>query len=87
MQSILNKRRPTEVTFTEDDVIITLSDGSKVSNPLSWHPWLASAKQSQRQNYELFSSSVFWDELDEGLDIEAILRGVKPKQSRLAPPS
>ena len=74
MQAELNNRCPKEVIFTEDEVIITLTNGSKVSTPLSSHPWLASATESQRQNYELFPFSVFWDELDEGLDIESMLR-------------
>jgi hypothetical protein len=82
MESILNKRRPTEVSFTDEDVIITLSDGSKITNPLDWHSWLKNATLEQRQDFELYSSSIFWPELDEGLDIEAILRGVKPKQPK-----
>lgn len=64
--------------FTDEDVIITLSDGSKISNPLNRHTWLKDATPEQRQDFELYSSSIFWLELDEGLDIEAILRGVKP---------
>jgi len=71
-------KRPIAIDFTDKDVIITLSDGSKISNPLDWHPWLRDARPEQRQDFELYSSSIFWPELDEGLDIEAILRGVKP---------
>ena len=69
MKSILNNRRPVGVYFTDDDVIVTLSDGSKVSNPLSWHEWLQKATTQQRANVEFYSDSVDWLELDEGLDI------------------
>lgn len=83
MESILNNRRPVAVAFTDEDVIITLSDGSKISNPLDWHLWLQNATPQQRDDYEVYSSSIFWPELDEGLDIEAILRGVKPKHPQI----
>ena len=36
-ESILNKRRPVAVNFTEDEVTVMLSDGSKISYPLEWH--------------------------------------------------
>ena len=80
MNSILNNRRPVDVTFAGDDVVVTLSDGSKVSNPLTWHWWLSQATSEQRSNYILGSSSILWPDLDEGLDIEGMLRGIKPKQ-------
>ena len=80
--SILNNRRPVEVAFTDHDVVVTLSDGSKVSNPLSWHWWLEQATPEQRANMEFYSDSVDWPDLDEGLDIEGMLRGIKPKQPR-----
>jgi hypothetical protein len=82
MESILNNRRPVAVTFTDEDVIVTLSDGTKVSNPLSWHWWLEQATPEQRANVEYYSDSVDWPDLDEGLDIEGMLRGIKPKQPR-----
>lgn len=82
MKTILNNRRPVNVEFTEADITITLNDGSKVSNPLDWHQWLQDATLEQRQDYELYPSSIFWDALDEGLDVEGMLRGIKPKQAR-----
>ena len=82
METLLNKRRPTAVTFTTDEVIVTLSDGSKISNPLDWHWWLQSATDEQRANAILGRSSILFPELDEGLDIEGMLRGIKSKQPR-----
>jgi hypothetical protein len=80
MESLLNKRRPVAIAFVDGDVIVTLSDGSKVSNPLSWHGWLEQATPEQRANYLMGSDSILWPDLDEGLDIEGMLRGIKPKQ-------
>lgn len=82
MESILNNRRPVAVNFTDEDVIVTLSDGTKVSNPLSWHWWLEQATPEERANVEYYSDSVDWPDLDEGLDVEGMLRGIKPKQPR-----
>ena len=79
MESLLNNRRPVEVTFTDKDVIVTLSDDTRVSNPLSWHWWLDQATPEQRDNFVLGRDSILWTDLDEGLDIEGMLRGVKPK--------
>ena len=79
MESILNNRKPINVAFTDEDIIITLSGKSKISTPLEWHPWLKDATSEQRAHFELYSSSLFWPDLDDGLDIEAILRGVVPK--------
>ncbi len=83
MENLLSNRQPVDITFTNEDVIVTLSDGSKVSNPLHWHWWLQEATPEQRSNYELYPDAIFWLELDEGLDIEGMLRGIKPKQPRL----
>jgi hypothetical protein len=82
MESILSNRHPIGVTFTDDDVIVTLSDGTKVSNPLSWHWWLEQATPEQRANVEFYSDSIDWPDLDEGLDVEGMLRGIKPRQPR-----
>lgn len=82
MKTILSDRRPTAVTLTDEDVIVTLSDGSKVSNPLSWHRWLEQALPQQRETYVIGRDSILWPDLDEGLDIEGMLRGIKPKQPR-----
>lgn len=86
MESILSNRHPVAVEFTDDDVIVTLSDGSKVSNPLAWHWWLEQAAPEQRKDYIMGSDSILWPGLDEGLDIEGMLRGIKPRQPRSVSP-
>lgn len=82
MESLLSDRHPVSVAFTDEDVIVTLSDGTKVSNPLSWHWWLEHATPDLRANFILGRYSILWPDLDEGLDIEGMLRGIKPKQPR-----
>jgi hypothetical protein len=76
--------RPVAVAIREGDVIVTLADGRRISNPLDWHPWLAGATPEQQANVELNPFSVDWPDLDEGLDIEGMLRGMRPRLSQTA---
>lgn len=71
--------RPVAVAIDHEMVWVTLADGRVIGNPLSWHPWLAEATPAQRANYELRAFSVDWPDLDEGLDIEGMLRGIRPR--------
>lgn len=76
---LLNTSRPVGVRIADGKVIVTLEDGREISNPLSWHKWLEQAAPEQRANVEFHNHSIDWLDLDEGLDIEGMLRGVKPK--------
>jgi len=81
---------PTAVTFHKDQVQVTLADGRVLSTPLARHPWLAAATPEQRNHYELGYVSIWWPDLDEGLDIEWMLRELDNPQSpavRLVPPT
>lgn len=66
--------RPVAVHYENDIIIVTLADGRMIGNPLAWHPWLQAATLEQRQNIELNAFDVWWPDLDEGLDIEGMLR-------------
>ncbi len=79
IDSLQGDATPTAVTFTDEEIIVTLSDGRKISNPLAWFPLLASATPTQRANYTLYPWSIDWDDLNEGVDIEGMLRGIRPK--------
>ena len=72
------------VDLTDTDIVVTLANDRVVRNPLSWHPWLAQATTAQRQHYELSTFSIDWPELDEGLDVEGMIRGIPsdPEQRR-----
>ncbi len=72
------KDRPVAVEIRDGKVWVTLADGRVIGNPLSWHPWLAAATPEQQAHVDLRSFSVDWPDLDEGLDIEGMLRGVRP---------
>ncbi len=74
--------RPVSVAIHSGKVWVTLADGRTIANPLDWHPWLANATPEQQAHVELNVFSVDWPDLDEGLDIEGMLRGIRPRQSR-----
>jgi hypothetical protein len=73
--------RPVDVSIHDGKVWVTLADGRTIANPLKWHPWLANATPDQQANVELNIFSVDWPELDEGLDVEGMLRGIRPRLS------
>jgi hypothetical protein len=70
------------VTFEDAMVYLRLTDGRVVGNPLDWHPWLASATSAQRANVELYELSVYFPDLDEGLDVEEMIKGMPPRLTR-----
>ena len=66
-----------EVSFTEDDMVVSLVDGRTVSVPLVWFPRLATATSEQRKNYELLGDGegIHWPDIDEDLSVEGLLKG------------
>jgi hypothetical protein len=37
--------RPVEVSFTADELVVTLVDGRRIATPLAWYPRLREASQ------------------------------------------
>ena len=69
------------VEFKDEMVYLRLADGRIIGNPLEWHPWLAVATPEQRTNVELYELSVYFPDLDEGLDVEEMMKGIPPRLS------
>ena len=74
----VEKDRPVAVHIQNNLVSVTLADGRIISNPLEWHPWLANASVEQQANVEYHAFSADWPDLDEGLDIQGMLQGIRP---------
>lgn len=68
-----------EVRFDGAMVILRLADGRIIGNPLDWHPWLANATAEQRAHVECYELSVYWPELDDGLDVDEMMKGIPPR--------
>jgi hypothetical protein len=67
--------RPISVTFTTDELVVTLADGRKIATPLAWYPRLKSASAAAREHVELMPMGIHWPELDEDLGIAGMLQG------------
>ncbi len=65
------------VEFTDDDLIVSLIDGRKVTVPLLWFPSLSNASKNQLENYELLGDGegIHWPKIDEDLSVAGLLRG------------
>lgn len=75
-----------ELRFADDYIWINLADGRVILLPMNWFPWLQKAAEAQRQNYDLLGDSIYWEELDEGIDLVAMLTALytKPKPAPVA---
>ena len=58
-----------DVAFTDDELVVTLADGRRVSAPLEWFPRLLRASPAQRANWRLIGRGVgiHWDDVDEDM--------------------
>ena len=67
-----------QVTFTDDELIVSLVDGRTLTVPLVWFPRLAAATTTQLWNYEILGDGegIHWPEIDEDLGVEGLLHGV-----------
>ena len=66
-----------EVSVTEDELTVSLSDGRRISVPLAWYPRLFYATETERQNWALLGDgyAIEWPDLDEHIGIEGLLAG------------
>ena len=64
-----------DVSASDDALLISLSDGTELSAPLGWFPWLRDATQPQRENWELIGhgSGIHWPEINEDASVRALL--------------
>ena len=65
------------VEFTDDELIVSLLDGRKVSVPLAWYPCLAAADEKQRAQWDLLGDGqgIHWPDIDEDVSVSGILKG------------
>ena len=70
------------VEFQNGMVYLRLADGRVIGNPLQWHSWLAEATAAQRANVELYELSVYFPDLDDGLDVDEMMKGEPPRLKR-----
>lgn len=66
---------PTAVRFDRDSFWVDLDDGRTIGVPLAWFPRLLHATPEQREQAELSSSGLHWNEIDEDISIAGLLAG------------
>lgn len=67
-----------DVRFEKNILRIVLSDGREISLPLEqmdWLKWLANATPEQRSKWTIEPKgfAIYWEELDDGFEIEHLL--------------
>ncbi len=72
-----------KVKFTKKHAQVYLADGRVIGIPLKFYPRLQNATDSQRKNYELFGLNIYWDDLDEGIDLTAMLTGMYRRRENI----
>ncbi len=64
------------VRFDAERLHVQLSDGREISVPLEWFPSLRNATEEQRNRWRLIGKGVgiHWEDLDEDISVEGLLR-------------
>jgi len=78
--------RVAEVVTTEDELSVRMMDGRTIIVRLVWYPRLLDAKQEQRNNWRIRGGGygIHWEDIDEHLSTEGLLRGAAAPNPSLA---
>ena len=65
-----------DVSCTDDELGVVLSDGRKVTVPLAWFPRLVGASEVQRTHWELIGGGIgiHWEAVDEDISVASLLQ-------------
>lgn len=83
--AIKTDERVKNVSFTEDTIAVDLMDGRTIVVPLVWYPRLLNGTSEQLANWEVCGGGygIHWEDLDEDLSTEGMLRGAPaPRKSK-----
>lgn len=76
------RNEPQSVSFTDTHAMVELADGRIIGVPLHFFPLLDAATDAERQNYQLGSCDIYWEDIDDGIDLTAMLSGLYLETSR-----
>jgi hypothetical protein len=73
----MTDERVSEVSCTDDELIVALMDARIVRVPLAWFPPLQSASPEQRANWQCRGDGyiIFWPSIDHRISTAQLLRG------------
>jgi hypothetical protein len=78
MKNSMNRdTRIKSVEFQDDLMVVGLMDGRIISVPLIYYPRLFNASIEQRNKWQIAGGGygIYWQEIDEDLSSEGLLRG------------
>ncbi|MBD2082934.1 DUF2442 domain-containing protein [Leptolyngbya sp. FACHB-17] len=80
---IQTDERVKDVHLTGDTIAVDLMDGRTITVPLVWYPRLLNATPEQRANWRVSGGGygIHWEEIDEDLSTEGMLRGAPAPRS------
>lgn len=76
------RNEPRGLSFTDSHVMIELADGRIIGVPLRFFPLLEAASDEERHNYQLGALEVYWQDIDDGIDLTAMLSGLYLEPSK-----
>ncbi len=78
--------RVADININEDELSVRLKDGRTISVPLAWYPRLLHATQEQRANWKISGAGygIHWEDIDEDLSSEGLLRGAPAARGSIA---
>ncbi|MCD4687512.1 MAG: DUF2442 domain-containing protein [Anaerolineae bacterium] len=68
--SSVERTMPLSASVHSDRVWVTLADQRVIGLPLSAFPWLQNATPEQQQNVQINPISLYWSDLEDGIDLE-----------------
>lgn len=71
-----------KVRFTNKHAMIDLADGRILGVPLNFFPLLEAATDEERQNYQLHGLTIYWEDIDDGMDLTALISGLYIEPSK-----
>jgi len=76
--------RVKDVSVTDGEIIVHLSDGRIVSAPRAWSWRLSDATPAQRANFEILGDGqgIHWPEIDEDLSAQGFLTGTPARRPK-----
>ena len=74
--------RVKNVVVSDDLLSVDLMDGRTISVPILWYPRLLNATPQQRDHWRISGGGygIHWEEIDEDLSTEGLLRGAPAPQ-------
>lgn len=66
-----------DVSFDGSSMTVALMDGRRISTPLAWYPRLNGATRAQLEQWKIVGDGdgLHWEQFDEDLSVEGMLRG------------